>query len=137
MAIELSGDFGKRVQKRLTDEEIVWLTTVWKDRTPEPSPVWFYWDGSKIFIRSQPTVKVRNIEASPRVTLNFNSDGGANVVIINGTARVVTDEDFARVRGNYVAKYAEGIKELGTSDREMTNLYSVTLEIEPTKLRGH
>ncbi len=137
MPIDLEGEFGKRVRNRLEHESVVWLTTVRANGTPEPSPVWFYWDGSKILLRSKPTVKARNIEANPHVTLNFDSEGGGNVVVITGTARIAAEDDFGRVRDRYFAKYAEQIKQLGTSVSGMTSSYSVVLEIEPTKLRGH
>ncbi len=41
-AIDTTTDFGKRLQERLRDEEIVWLVTVSPDGVPQPSPVWFH-----------------------------------------------------------------------------------------------
>lgn len=32
---------GKRVAERLDGEQVIWLTTVGADRTPQPNPVWF------------------------------------------------------------------------------------------------
>ena len=47
-------DFGRRVERRLRDEYLVWLTTVRADGLPQPSPVWFLWDGETVLIYSQP-----------------------------------------------------------------------------------
>lgn len=33
-----------RVQKRLREEEIAWITTVRRDGQPQPVPVWFLWE---------------------------------------------------------------------------------------------
>ena len=35
--------FGDRVRERLVDEQVIWLTTVGADGTPQPNPVWFLW----------------------------------------------------------------------------------------------
>ena len=45
MQIDTSSSFGRRVVERLENEHVVWLTTVAADGTPQPSPVWFLWDG--------------------------------------------------------------------------------------------
>ena len=45
MLIDSSTEFGKRVEQRLRDEQIGWIVTVGTDGTPQPSPVWFLWDG--------------------------------------------------------------------------------------------
>lgn len=43
--IDATTDFGRRVRERLTEESVAWLTTVGRDGTPQPNPVWFLWDG--------------------------------------------------------------------------------------------
>ena len=72
MVIDTSTDFGAGAA-HLQDDQVVWLTTVGPDQTPQPSPVWFLWDGETPLIYSQPgTPKLRNIGQHPRVSLNFN-----------------------------------------------------------------
>jgi PPOX class probable F420-dependent enzyme len=44
MSLIPDNDFGARVRTRLKDELILWLTTVGKDGTPQPNPVWFLWE---------------------------------------------------------------------------------------------
>ena len=90
MEIDTSTDFGARVARHLEDDQVVWLTTVGPDGTPQPSPVWFLWDGDTALVRSQPsTPKLRNIEQRPRVSLHFNcTPNGGDVVILTGDAWV-------------------------------------------------
>jgi hypothetical protein len=52
--IDTSTDFGQRVTGRLHEEIVIWLVTVDPNGTPEPSPVWFYWDGDAFLIYSLP-----------------------------------------------------------------------------------
>jgi PPOX class probable F420-dependent enzyme len=52
--IDPSTDFGARVARRLADETIGWLVTVDAEGTPQPSPVWYLWDGETILIYSNP-----------------------------------------------------------------------------------
>lgn len=41
MIIDLTTEYGARVARRLQDEQVIWLTTVGRDGTPQPNPVWF------------------------------------------------------------------------------------------------
>ena len=72
--IDFSTKLGKRVREQLRSERVVWLTTVSRDGTPQPRPVWFFWDGQSVVIYSEPdTYKVRHIRRNPRVSLHFNT----------------------------------------------------------------
>ena len=76
MQLDQSTEFGARVARRLESEHVAWLTTVRADGQPQPSPVWFLWDGDSILIYSRPNQpKLRNIAGNPKVSLSFNSDG--------------------------------------------------------------
>ena len=48
--IDTNSEWGQRVERRLRTEEVIWLTTVDGQGMPQPSPVWFVWDGSTILI---------------------------------------------------------------------------------------
>src|SRR5829696_9092773 len=107
--IDTSTDFGKRVERRLKHEQIVWLTTVNGNGRPFPSPVWFFHeDDGTLLIYSQPnTPKVRNIEANAAVSINFNADEhGGNVIILDGAAVVDESANPAANHAAYVEKYA-------------------------------
>ena len=84
--IDESTEFGARVARHLRDEIVVWMTTVTPVGSPLPMPVWFIWDGAgSVLMYSQPGARVRNVEANPRVTLNFSGDGrGGDIVVLSG-----------------------------------------------------
>jgi PPOX class probable F420-dependent enzyme len=77
-----------RDRRRLREDLAVWLVTVRADGLPQPTPVWFIWDGSTFLTYSQVgKPKLRNIASNPKVALNFNSDAdGEDVLMVFGTA---------------------------------------------------
>lgn len=124
--------------ERLETETVAWLVTVDEDGTPEPSPVWFLWDGADtVLIYSRETPKVPNIEARPRVALHFNDVGGGNVVVFTGTA--VVDRSHPAVAGNppYLEKYAGGIAGIGMTNESFSAAYHVPIIMTIEKVRGH
>jgi PPOX class probable F420-dependent enzyme len=139
MEIDTSTDFGARVARHLADDQVVWLTTAGPDGTPQPSPVWFLWDGDTALVRSQPsTPKVRNIEQRPRVSLHFNcTPNGGDVVILTGDAWVEAGDAPATLDPAYVDKYAGGIQSIDMTPDDFAREYSVPIRIRPTSLRGH
>jgi PPOX class probable F420-dependent enzyme len=139
MQIDSTTDFGKRVEQRLREETIVWLTTVRRDGTPQPTPVWFLWDGESVLMYSRPNQqKQRNIEHSPKVSLNFDGDGhGGNIIVITGEAQVIADAPPATEVPKYVAKYAESVKQIGMDPDSFAQTYSLAIRITPTDVRGH
>jgi PPOX class probable F420-dependent enzyme len=139
MELDTTTEFGARVARRLRDEAVIWLTTVDADGTPQPSPVWFWWDGTTLLIYSQPNApKMKNIAANPRVALHFDSDGaGGDIVVLTGEAvRADPAPPITNVPA-YLEKYREGIKGLGMTPERMAEVYSAAIHITPHKLRGH
>jgi PPOX class probable F420-dependent enzyme len=139
MQIDTSTEFGARVARRLRDETVMWLTTVRADGSPDPSPIWFHWDGQSFLIYSQPnTQKLRNIERTPNVALNFDGNGsGGDIIIFNGEARIAPDELPAHQVPDYAAKYADGFRRIGMSPEQFSQAYSVPIRVTPTRVRGH
>ena len=82
--------YGERVRRRLSGEMTIWLTTVGRDGTPQPNPVGFVWDGGDgLLTYSQADARrLANIRRQPRVSLNFDSNGGTNIVVFTGTAEI-------------------------------------------------
>ena len=138
MALDFSTDFGKHARERLEREQIGWLVTVGGDGTPQPSPVWFLWDGATFLIYSQPnTPKIRNIQRQPRVALHLNSDEhGGDVVILTGDATVAPGAALADVPPAYLEKYRAGIASINHTPESMIAAYSTAIRIRPTALRG-
>jgi PPOX class probable F420-dependent enzyme len=139
MQIDTTTDFGKRVERRLREETIVWLTTVRRDQTPQPSPVWFLWDGETVLIHSQPnTQKIRNITNNSTVSLHFDGDGkGGDIIVITGTAAIMQNGPSVTDVPAYVEKYTEGIKQIGMTPEQMAQEFSTAIRVTPTDLRGH
>jgi PPOX class probable F420-dependent enzyme len=138
MMIDRNTEFGRRVERHLRQDETVWIVTVDADGTPEPSLVWFYWDGQAILVRSQPTRKVRNLERNPRLALHFDSDGqGGDVVVLTGMARVESPGPGPEGAREYMEKYRAGIQEIGLTPEQLAASYSVAIHITPSKVRGH
>jgi PPOX class probable F420-dependent enzyme len=104
---------------------------------PQPSPIWFEWDGSSILVYSKPdTPKLRNIAANPRVSLHLDGNGaGGDIVIVSGTA-ALSDDGPADSVPTYIEKYRALIDRNGWSPADFAAMYSVPLRIEPTRLRG-
>ena len=137
--IDLSGDFGARVARHLREEIVVWLTTVTPAGAPLPMPVWFLWDGAEeVVMYSQPSARVRNIEANPRVSLNFAGDGrGGDIVVLSGEATLDREGPAADQDRDYLAKYDEHIERIGMTPETFAERYSVSVRIKLSRLRGH
>jgi PPOX class probable F420-dependent enzyme len=134
--IDSGTEFGRHVLERLRDDEVVWLTTVAADGTPQPNPVWFFWDGEAIVVYSQPNAaKLRNLARNPRVSVNFEvGPSQEDIVVVTGVARVTPD--VASHDSRYVEKYAAGIEEIGFDREGYAARFSVELRVTPEKARG-
>jgi PPOX class probable F420-dependent enzyme len=124
--------------QRLASESIGWLTTVGAAGQPQASPVWFVWDGSSLWLRSQATAgKVRNIQVNPKVAFHLADDGnGGSIVTIDGTA-TIGDEPPADLLAGYAAKYESAIREaLQTTPEQLMVDYPTTIRITPTRTRA-
>ena len=134
-----SSELGRRVVERLETEKAIWLTTVAPDGTPQPNPVWFTWDGETVLVYShRRAFRNRNLEANPRVALNFDSNRGeSDVGIITGTARFAPEEPPVTACEPYVAKYRGYIeKELKSNLADYADEYSVAIRVTPERVRG-
>ena len=135
--IQFKDDFGRHVLGRLEHELIIWLTTVSKDGTPQPNPVWFLWDGETCLIFTQPeSAKVQNIKRSPKVSLHFEgaSSGEDDVVVLIGEA--VVNEDPIPIPQEYRVKYEQALKKINFTWEKMETEYSAAITIHLNKYRG-
>jgi PPOX class probable F420-dependent enzyme len=136
--IETSTEFGKRVERRLQNDDLLWLTTVTCDGIPQPSLIWFYWDGETVLIYSQPNApKLRNIAVHPIVSLNFQAnDEGEDVVVLTGEAAVDPSAPPSNLHAEYRQKYARGTVQIGMTPESLAADFSVAIRVTPTKVRG-
>ncbi len=133
-----STPFGERVLRRLRDERVIWLTAVDAAGTPQPNPVWFYWDGETVLVYNRPDAKrLQHIRRNPRVSLNFDSDGsGDDIVVLTCLAQVNPDGPPATAAAAYLEKYRTEIPGIGQTPESLAAEYSVALRISITKVRG-
>jgi len=137
--LDLNTEFGARVERRLREELVIWLTTVRPDTTPQPSLVWFIWDAGTLLIYSKPnTPKLRNIEQNPTVALHFDSDSrGGNVVVFTGSAIIDRQAPSLDQIPAYVEKYGPNIAGMQLTPASFGQVYSVPIRVTPARLRGH
>jgi PPOX class probable F420-dependent enzyme len=97
------------------------------------------WDGDvAVQMFSRPGARVRNVEANPRVTLNFGGDGrGGDIVVLAGRAAVERDAPGADGVPAYLDKYAAHITRIGLTPETFAARYSVPVRIALTGVRGH
>lgn len=94
------------VEARLESSRNYWIGTTRGDGKPHAMPVWGVWaNGAVVFGTDKNSRKARNIIRQPEVVAHLES--GDDVVIIEGTARVVTEKsEIAAVDALYQKKYA-------------------------------
>ena len=136
---EPSTPFGERVERRLRDEMVIWLSTVGADGTPQPNPVWFLWDGETFLVYNRTEAKrLPHIRRNPRVSLNFDGDGqGGDIIVIVGEARLATQDPPADQNPAYTDKYGDFIGQRYRTPENFAAQYTVAVRIRPTKVRGH
>lgn len=137
--IDFSTQFGQRAHKRLSEEEILWLTTTDSRGIPQPRPVWFLWDGESVLVFSQPQAfKVAHIQNQSHVALNLNSTfTGGDVVVLLGEAQVLSTPVSKQELDAYLKKYEQGLKGINMTESDFQDSYHTAIRITPTQLRGH
>jgi PPOX class probable F420-dependent enzyme len=130
MAFELTS----QIEKHLTSDQIVWLTTVTPSGRPAPRPVWFVWDGTTVIIYSLPDgAKIRHITANEHVSLNFNcTPGGGDVVVISGRAAVVSAAPLPSQVPGMLDKYRDAIAAMGYT-QEWYDSYNTAVSFTPER----
>lgn len=134
--LDFSTVLGRRASERLAADEVIWLVTVGADGTPQPNPVWFFWEGGAFLIYTKPdSRKVEHIRRSARVALHF--DGGPNEDVIVFTGRAELDVQApAESAAAYLAKYSQGIARIGLTVESFSSEYALTIRVTPDRLRG-
>lgn len=130
----MTADLTPDVVDRLRSDHYGWLTTVAKSGQPVPRLVWFYFDGTSLFVYTMPNAgKVAHIARHPRVSLNLDSDGqGGGIVVIGGEAVVDAEGADCRQDSPYWAKYGPAADQFGLTDS--MGDYSTRLRIDIDKV---
>jgi PPOX class probable F420-dependent enzyme len=130
--------YGERVRRRLTDEMTIWLTTVGRDGTPQPNPGGFLWDGGGTVLTYSQTDarRLANIRRQPLVSLNFDSNGGDDIVVLTGTAEILDDYPAVPANPAWLEKYGAAIDGRFGSAAKFAERFSVPVRIHLTRVRG-
>ena len=122
--------------ERLSTNTVVWLTTVSPKLQPQPSAVWFWWDGETVLVYSRETARLRNIRANPLVSLNFDSEqDGDDLSILYGAAAVDAEGLPAKDVAGYRARYDDRVPLLGMNWDTFSAGYHVPVRISLTGYR--
>jgi PPOX class probable F420-dependent enzyme len=129
--LDVSKKRDARIDQRLHDNIIVWLTTVRPDGRPHSVAVWFLWDGESILIFSKPNQqKLHNIEHNPNVVLAIdNTNEGDDPIVLEGQATLLTNSDVDTTLAAYAAKYGAKMKEISFTPEGMAKAYSQGMRI--------
>lgn len=131
--------FGERVLRRLREEQVIWITTIDRDGTPQPNPVGFVFqeDDSILVYNSVKAKRVNHVSDRPRVALHFDGDGtGGDIVVFTGTASLATDVPLPHENPAYVAKYGNDVVRVFGSVEKFSEAFPTPLRIEITRTRG-
>ena len=127
----------KTTLDRLHQERIIWRTTVSPSGQPQTSPVWFWWDGTDIVVYSlDPTPRLTNIAANPKVALNLDGNGGGgDIVTIEGAARIDPEAPPPSDVGPFVERYRERMDSGWNGPEGFAAKYPTAIRIKPTRVR--
>ena len=107
-------------------EPNVWLATVRPNGTPHLAPIWFVWVEGKAYVcTAADSVKARNLQANPSVTLALES--GNAPIVLEGRACPIESAPPAVIEA-FQRKYDWDIRTDST--------YNQVIEIEPMKIRS-
>jgi PPOX class probable F420-dependent enzyme len=124
-----------RIDGLLRREPVVWVSTVRPDGLPHLVPIWFSWDGERLFIASKPNaVKVRNLRANPTVMLAVGEpDDDFDVGLIEAVATVSDRTTAELLPAGHLAKYRRQMAEIGLEADEYVRTYSQPILVTPTR----
>jgi PPOX class probable F420-dependent enzyme len=130
----MSADLTPEVTDRLVSANYGWLTTVAKSGQPVPKLIWFYFDGTALFVYSSPdAAKVAHVKRHSQASLNLDSDGnGGGIVVIGGEATIDAEGVDCREDAQYWAKYSETADKFGLT--EAMGGYGTRLRISVDKV---
>ena len=91
-----------------------------------------------ILVYSRRGARIRNIQANPRVTVNFDGDGrGDDIVVLAGRATVDRDAPGADRDDAYLEKYGKNVERTGLSLEAFAARFPVPVRIRFFRLYGH
>jgi PPOX class probable F420-dependent enzyme len=135
MNAETRLDPAARIDRLLASEPIVWLSTVRPDGTPHLVPIWFSWDGERLFVASKPEArKVRNLRQNPKVMLALGEpDEDFDVGLVEAEAELPTATTAELLPAGHFEKYRDRMAMIGLDEATYVRDYSQPILIKPTR----
>lgn len=95
------------VDLRLRGGRSIWLSSTRPDGRPHAVPVWYWWDGRRLyFVTPRRSQKARNLARQPWVIVHAGD--GDDVIILEGPTAIVHDRDeVERINACYMQKYVD------------------------------
>jgi len=123
----------------LESDPVAWLSSVRRDGSPHLVPVWFHWDGERVFAFSKPHArKVENLRRQPRVMLAVGTPGpGFEVELIEADAELPETPAVEIMPSGFGAKYAELLRRAGLTAQRFAEVYSQPIVLRPTRFLGY
>jgi PPOX class probable F420-dependent enzyme len=124
-----------RIDGLLRSETTVWLSTVSADGTPHLVPIWFSWDGDRLFVASKPEAKkVRNLRSNPRLMIALGEpDEDFDVGLVEAEAELPEATTADLLPPDHLAKYARQMRQMGIDPAEYAETYSQPILIRPKR----
>jgi PPOX class probable F420-dependent enzyme len=135
MNAEARHDPADRIDRLLESEPIVWLSTVRPDGTPHLVPIWFSWDGERLFVASKPEArKVRNLRENPKLMLALGEpDDDFDVGLVEAEAELPGETTEELLPAGHFDKYRERMAMIGLDEATYVRQYSQPILIKPTR----
>jgi PPOX class probable F420-dependent enzyme len=123
-----------RLDRFLSEEPVVWLSTVRPDGAPHLVPIWFTWDGSSLLVFSKPGAqKVRNLRVNPVAMLALGEPEDDFDVAMAEARVELLEEPATELPWAHLAKYSARMAALGLSPDQFVATYSQVIRITPTR----
>ena len=113
-----------------------------KTLQPHVVPVWFWWDGTTVWISAfSSTRKVKDLEKNRRCAVLIEppnpQDGGLQGVLFEGVAELISGEGVAELSGRIYARYVgeEGLKAPDVASW-MVDPENRIIKLTPEKIRA-
>ena len=133
--LDRASEQGTRIDRRLREATVAWLSTVRPDGGPHLVPIWFLWDNETILIFSMPkNQKLRNLRQNNRIVLGIPSGDGVSNVLVEGQAELLGAGEVTTMLPAYVTKYGKLITAIGLDPASMARQYSEAIRITPAKI---
>ena len=131
MNTQISSD----IQAYLDERHIATIVTLNSDGSPHVAPVWYeYRDGQVLIITGASSVKVRNIQHDPRVSVCIANDTSpARYVLVEGSARISTAGVEQATYDMYI-RYEGQERGSKSAKASLDNGESVVIFVEPNKI---